>query len=36
LVDGAITYTQQPLELPADGTVLICSAQPSSGVVLDL
>jgi ferredoxin-NADP reductase/MOSC domain-containing protein YiiM len=36
LVDGAITYTPQPLELPADGTVLICSAQPRSGVVLDL
>jgi ferredoxin-NADP reductase len=36
LVDGAITYTQQPLELPADGAVLICSAQPCTGVVLDL
>ncbi len=36
LVDGAIAYTQHPLELPADGTVLICSAQPRSGVVLDL
>ncbi|MGO4444757.1 MOSC domain-containing protein [Mycobacterium sp. 2YAF39] len=36
LVDGAITYTQRPLELPAEGTVLICSAQPCSGVVLDL
>jgi len=36
LVDGAITYTQRPLELPADGTVLICSAQPCPGVVLDL
>ena len=36
LVEGDITYTQQPLELPAAGTVLICSAQPCSGVVLDL
>ncbi len=36
LVDGAITYTHQPLELPADGTVLICSAQPCPGAVLDL
>lgn len=36
LVDGTVTYTQQPLELPADGTVLICSAEPADGVVLDL
>jgi ferredoxin-NADP reductase/MOSC domain-containing protein YiiM/ferredoxin len=36
LVDGTVTYTQQPLELPADGTVLICSAEPAEGVVLDL
>ena len=36
LVDGAVIYAQQPLELPADGSVLICSAQPCEGVVLDL
>ena len=36
LVDGAVIYAQQPLELPADGTVLICSSQPCEGVVLDL
>jgi ferredoxin-NADP reductase/MOSC domain-containing protein YiiM len=36
LVDGTITYPHPPLELPAEGTVLICSAEPSSGVVLDL
>jgi ferredoxin-NADP reductase/MOSC domain-containing protein YiiM len=36
LVDGAVTYAQLPLELPADGTVLICSAQPCPGLVLDL
>jgi ferredoxin-NADP reductase/MOSC domain-containing protein YiiM len=36
LVDGTITYPQPPLELPAEGSVLICSAHPSSGVVLDL
>ncbi|WP_006244763.1 MOSC and FAD-binding oxidoreductase domain-containing protein [Mycolicibacterium tusciae] len=36
LVDGTITYRQPPLELPAEGSVLICSAQPCSGVVLDL
>jgi ferredoxin-NADP reductase/MOSC domain-containing protein YiiM len=36
LVDGTITYRQPPLELPAEGSVLICSAQPCTGVVLDL
>lgn len=36
LVDGDITYAQPPLEMPAKESVLICSAQPSSGVVLDL
>jgi ferredoxin len=36
LVDGTVTYPQPPLELPAQGSVLICSAKPSSGVVLDL
>ncbi|MGZ5394034.1 MAG: MOSC domain-containing protein [Mycobacterium sp.] len=36
LVDGTITYRQPPLELPAEGSVLICSAQPCQGVVLDL
>ena len=33
---GATTYVQQPLELPAPGTVLICSAAPESDLVLDL
>jgi len=36
LVDGSVTYPQPPLELPAEGSVLICSAKPSLGVVLDL
>lgn len=36
LVDGTIAYRQPPLELPEQGTVLICSAKPSLGVVLDL
>lgn len=36
LVDGTVTYRQPPLELPAEGAVLICSAQPRQGVVLDL
>ena len=29
-------YTQPPLELPPEGTVLICVAEPGDGVVLDL
>jgi ferredoxin-NADP reductase/MOSC domain-containing protein YiiM len=36
LVDGTVTYRQSPLEPPAGGSVLICSAQPHEGVVLDL
>ena len=36
LVDGTITYRQPPLESPAAGSVLICSAQPGQDVVLDL
>jgi ferredoxin-NADP reductase/MOSC domain-containing protein YiiM len=36
LVDGAISYRQPPLELPGAGSALICSAQPSQDVVLDL
>jgi ferredoxin-NADP reductase/MOSC domain-containing protein YiiM len=36
VVDGTVTYRQPPLELPARGYALICSAQPSKGVVLDL
>ncbi len=29
-------YTQPPLEPPPDGTVLICTAEPWDGIVLDL
>ncbi|MDT5017264.1 MAG: hypothetical protein QOD39_3424 [Mycobacterium sp.] len=36
LIDGTTTYTQTPLEPPTDGTVLICSAEPCDGVVVDL
>jgi len=36
LLAGDITYDPAPLELPADGSVLICSARPTSAVVLDL
>jgi ferredoxin-NADP reductase/MOSC domain-containing protein YiiM len=36
VVAGATTYVQPPLEPPAEGEVLICSAAPCSDVVLDL
>ena len=36
LIEGEVDYTRTPLELPAQGTVLICSAQPRQDVVLDL
>ena len=32
LIAGTTAYTQPPLELPADGTVLICVAEPLDGV----
>lgn len=35
VVAGRATYRQQPLEPPAQGTVLICSAVPETDVVLD-
>jgi ferredoxin-NADP reductase/MOSC domain-containing protein YiiM/ferredoxin len=36
VIAGAVGYDQQPLERPPDGTVLICVAQPSEALVLDL
>ncbi|MEB3979775.1 MOSC and FAD-binding oxidoreductase domain-containing protein [Mycobacterium sp. 663a-19] len=36
VVAGTTTYVQAPLELPGQGTVLICSAAPESDLVLDL
>jgi len=36
LLSGHISYTPTPLELPADGQVLICCAQPRTDVVLDM
>ncbi len=36
VVEGATAYSQQPLEEPAAGAVLICVATPRSDVVLDL
>jgi ferredoxin-NADP reductase/ferredoxin len=36
LLSGAIRYDPEPLEQPADGNVLICSAKPTEGIVVDL
>jgi ferredoxin-NADP reductase/MOSC domain-containing protein YiiM len=36
LLSGSISYSPAPLEPPADGEVLICSAQPDTDIVLDM
>jgi len=36
LLSGDITYSPAPLEPPAEGEVLICCAQPSTDIVLDM
>ncbi len=36
LLSGDIAYAPDPLELPADGQVLICCARPATDVVLDM
>ncbi|MGH3187763.1 MAG: MOSC domain-containing protein [Streptosporangiaceae bacterium] len=36
LLSGDIKYAPDPLELPADGQVLICCARPAGDIVLDL
>ena len=36
LLSGAVSYAPDPLEPPADGEVLICCAQPSADIVLDM
>jgi ferredoxin-NADP reductase/MOSC domain-containing protein YiiM/ferredoxin len=36
VIDGEARYNQHPLNMPPAGTVLICVAQPSEGLVLDL
>ena len=36
LVGGSIAYQPAPLEPPAEGNLLICCAQPSSDLELDL
>ncbi|MEN3317096.1 MAG: hypothetical protein V7643_497 [Mycobacterium sp.] len=36
VIEGAADYSQPPLEEPADGAVLLCTATPHSDLVLDL
>jgi hypothetical protein len=36
LLSGDISYTPAPLEPPDAGQVLICCAQPSTDIVLDM
>ena len=36
LIEGEVTYFQEPLDVPEDGSVLICSCQPKGSIVLDL
>ena len=36
LVSGTIAYEPEPLEMPADGNLLICCSQPGSSIVIDL
>lgn len=36
LIEGEVTYFQEPLDAPEAGSVLICSCQPRGSIVLDL
>src|SRR6185369_4165849 len=36
LVSGKVAYDPDPVEPPADGSVLICCAQPAEDLILDL
>ena len=36
LVSGAVVYGPEPLDMPAEGNVLICCSQPVRDVVMDL
>ena len=36
LIAGTVSYQPEPLERPADGTLLICCSQPRDEVILDL
>ena len=36
LVAGSVSYDPEPVDLPAEGTILVCCAAPSDEVVIDL
>ncbi|CCE07957.1 MOSC domain containing protein (fragment) [Bradyrhizobium sp. STM 3843] len=36
LVSGTVTYGPEPLDMPADGNLLICCSQPTRDIVVDL
>jgi ferredoxin-NADP reductase/MOSC domain-containing protein YiiM len=36
LVSGAVRYGPEPIEMPAQGNVLVCCAQPAGDVAIDL
>jgi ferredoxin-NADP reductase/MOSC domain-containing protein YiiM/ferredoxin len=36
LVSGAVTYSPEPLDEPAEGNILVCCSQPIRDVVIDL
>jgi ferredoxin-NADP reductase/MOSC domain-containing protein YiiM/ferredoxin len=36
LLSGTVSYRPEPLELPAEGEVLICCARPDTDIVLDM
>ena len=33
---GAVVYDPEPLDMPADGNLLVCCSQPTRDVVIDL
>jgi ferredoxin len=36
LLSGQVAYSPEPVDPPAEGNVLICSAQPRDAILLDL
>jgi ferredoxin len=36
LMSGAVDYSPDPVEPPAEGNILICCSKPVGGIVLDL
>jgi ferredoxin len=36
LISGTIVYRPEPLDMPSDGNLLVCCAQPTGDIVIDL